>query len=92
MDELVPWRDGAVPHEDGALERHVKGRVQRVVLCLDAESAVPGEGVPGHEGDSVPLGSIMPQELQRRARARYWRWESSRGRQAASPRPNAAIP
>lgn len=56
-EELVPGAHGAVPHEDGHVQEHVDGGLERVVEGLEAEPVVPREGVAGDEaGEDTVFG------------------------------------
>jgi hypothetical protein len=54
VGEKVPRADGAEPDEDGDVEQHVDGGLERVVHCFEAEPVVPGECVASDEaGEDV---------------------------------------
>lgn len=70
-EELVPGAHGAVPHENGHVEKHVNCWLEGVIQCLEAEPIVPCEGVAcdkTSENTMFELVSLFFSMAQRRAK------------------------
>lgn len=55
----MPRADGAIPHEDGYVEEHVDGGLERIVESLETEPIIPCEGVSGDEASENAWNASM---------------------------------